>query len=174
MTFNHEKIVWKEALLTLSVVQPSESFMKIDIKSMLTSPLGNLVGLKWKDALGLFDAKNPEYYINRELDFGLAAMNDHLVIYGYEDGLVHTFSSRRFYDRSITKRSFLKTFKLLYDGYTTPPTKDEFINHPGAKLVEKDGSESYISIDLKEGRSFGVSFYENELIRIGAVDHNLM
>jgi len=148
--------------------------MKLPLKSMLAIPLGNVVGLKWESILGLFDSENPEYFINDKLDFGSAVMNDHIVIYGYEDGLIHTFSSRQNSDRDMTRRNFLKTFEMLYEGFTSCPTKEEVLNHPDAKLVEQEGLESYISIDLKEGRSFFFRFYENEMVRIGAADYNLM
>jgi len=141
---------------------------------MLASPLGNVVGLKWEDILMLFDTENPEYFINDEMDYGSAVMNDYIVIYGYEDGLVHTFSSRQGLRLDITRRNFVKTFGMLYEGFTSGPAKEDVMNHPNAKLVEEEGSEVYISIDLKMRRSFGFWFYENEMIRIGAADHNLM
>ena len=63
---------------------------------------------------------------------------------------------------------------MLYEGFTSGPTKEEVINHPNAKLVVQEGLESYIFIELKRGRSFGFTFYENEMIRIGATDYYLM
>jgi len=148
--------------------------MKLHLNSMLASPLGNVVGLKWEDILMQFDTENPEYFINDEMDYGSAVMNEHIVVYGYEDGFVHTFSSRQGHKPDITRRNFLKTFGMLYEGFTSGPTKQDVMNHPDAKLVEDEGLEVYTSIDLKMGRSFGFWFHKNEMIRIGAADHNLM
>ena len=89
--------------------------------------MGNIIGKKWFQITELFDDQHPDFYINDEMDFGSAIMNDFVVAYGYKQGTIHTFASRGSYDRDKQIQNCRKTTKFLF-GATLEVSKSAVVH----------------------------------------------
>lgn len=147
--------------------------MQEDTTRRLLNLFDCIIGLEWEKVILKFERQQIDFFVNDSLDHGSAIMTDYIVIYGHENGNVHTFASRESYDMKTTEKNCQCTLEFLGHSDFDLSIR-EALMVSNAALVEQSTPEKYVSIDLGNGRSLGMNFLQGALVRIGGRNLALM